>query len=101
MWEAQLWFGHPLDKISPETDAASLGSCSLLIIQNRDDQMTPMADGKALLDAAGFNAQMWTVPSGGHGDAIFDYPAEYAERVTKFLNASFEVEIPLPKPLGP
>jgi pimeloyl-ACP methyl ester carboxylesterase len=101
MWEARLWFGHPLDKISPETDAGSMGNCALLIIQNRDDQVTPMADGKALLDAAGFNAQMWTVPSGGHGDAIFDYPAEYAERVTKFLNASFEVEIPLPKPVGP
>lgn len=101
MWEAGFWFGRPLDKISPETDAANLGSCSLLIIQNRDDQVTPPADGKALMDAAGFDAQMWTVPSRGHGDAIYEYPAEYAQRVTKFLNASFEVEVPVPKPLGP
>src|ERR1700723_1214723 len=72
MWEARLWFGRKLDKISPETDAGNLGTCSLLIIQDRDDQMTPLADGKALLDAASFSAQMWTVPSGGHGDAIFE-----------------------------
>src|SRR5580700_8120640 len=101
MWEAQLWFGRPLDKISPETDAGNLGTCSLLIIQDRDDQMTPLADGKALLDAASFSAQMWTVPSGGHGDAIFEDPKGYAARVIKFLNASFEIEAPAAaKPKG-
>ena len=94
VWEAQLWFGRPLDKISPETDAGNLGTCSLLIIQNRHDQVTPLADGKAILDAAGFNAQMWTVPSGGHGDAIYEEPTGYAARVIKFLDARFEVETP-------
>src|ERR1700674_3066882 len=34
LWEAQLWFGRPLNKISPETDAGNLGTCSLLIIQD-------------------------------------------------------------------
>jgi pimeloyl-ACP methyl ester carboxylesterase len=100
MWEAQLWFGRPLDKISPETDASNLGTCPLLIIQDRDDQMTPLADGKALRDAS-FNAQMWTVPSGGHGDAIYEDPKGYAARVVKFLNASFETEeTPAAKPKG-
>ena len=92
LWEAQLWFGRPLDKISPETDAGNLGTSSLLIIQDRDDQMTPLTDGKALLDSAGFNAQMWTVPSGGHGDAIYEDPKGYASRVIKFLDASFATE---------
>ncbi len=100
MWEAQLWFGRPLDKISPATAAGNLGGCSLLIIQNRDDQMTPLADGKAILASAGFNAQMWTVPSGGHGDAIYEDPAGYAARVIKFLDASFEIETPAAKPQG-
>jgi pimeloyl-ACP methyl ester carboxylesterase len=100
MWEARLWFGRSLNKISPETDAGNLGTCSLLIIQNRDDQVTPLADGQALLDAAGFNAQMWTVPSGGHGDAIFEDAAGYARRVIKFLDASFETETPDAKPPG-
>ena len=100
MWEAQLWFGRPLNQISPETDAGNLGTCSLLIIQNRDDQVTTLADGKALLDAGGFNAQMWTVPSGGHGDAIYEDPNGYAARVIKFLDASFEIETPAAKPQG-
>jgi pimeloyl-ACP methyl ester carboxylesterase len=98
MWEAQLWFGRNLDKVSPETDAGNLGSCALLIIQNRDDQVTPLADGQALLLAAGFNAQMWTVPSGGHGDAIYEDPKGYAARVIKFLDASFDILPPAARP---
>ena len=99
MWEAQLWFGRKLDKISPETDAGSLSGCALLIIQNRDDQVTPVADGKALFDAARYNAQMWTVPSGGHGDAIYEDPKGYAAQVLNFLNTSFEIEgMPAAKP---
>ena len=95
MWEARLWFGRPLEKISPENDAANLG-CPLLIIQNRDDQMTPLADGKALFDAARYNAQMWTVPSGGHGDAIYEDPKGYAAQVVNFLDANFAIERPKP-----
>src|SRR5271163_1184953 len=98
MWEAQLWFGRPLDKISPAIDAGNLGSCSLLIIQDRDDQMTPLADGQALLASAGFNGRMWIVPAGGHGDAIFEDPKGYAARVIKFLNASFGTETPAATP---
>ncbi len=100
IWEAQLWFGRSLYKISPVTDAGNLGSCSLLIIQNRDDKITPLADGQALLAAAGYNARMWTVPSGGHGDAIYEDPKGYASRVIKFLDASFEIEPPAAKPQG-
>ena len=101
MWEAQLWFGRPLYKISPETDAGKLGTCSLLIIQNRDDKVTPVADGKAMLASAGFNSQMWTVPSAGHGDAIYEDPNGYAARVIRFLDASFDIERPAAaKPQG-
>src|ERR1039458_3882086 len=85
MWEAQLWFGRSLYKISPVADAGNLGTCSLLIIQDRDDKITPPAGGKALLDSAGFNAQIWTVPSGGHGDAIYEDPNRYAARAIRLL----------------
>ena len=98
MWEAQLWFGRSLYEISPANDAGNLGTCSLLVIQNRDDKITPLADGKTLLDSAGFNAQMWMVPSGGHGDAIYEDPKGYAARVIKFLDASFDIERPAAKP---
>jgi hypothetical protein len=98
MWEAQLWFGRKLDKISPVTDAGDLGNCSLLIIQNRDDQVTPLTDGQAILVAAGPGARMWTVPSSGHGDAVYEDPREYAARVIKFLDASFQIAAPAAKP---
>jgi pimeloyl-ACP methyl ester carboxylesterase len=94
MWEAQFWFGRKLDKISPAVDAGNLGGCALLIIQNRGDQVTPPEDGKALFDAARYNAQMWTVPSGGHGDGIYEDPKGYAAQVINFLDANFGTEKP-------
>jgi pimeloyl-ACP methyl ester carboxylesterase len=97
MWEAQFWFGRKLDKISPAVDAGNLNGCALLIIQNRDDQVTPPADGKAIFDAARYNAQIWTVPSGGHGDGIYEDPKGYAAQVINFLDASFG-ETPAAKP---
>jgi pimeloyl-ACP methyl ester carboxylesterase len=99
MWEAQFWFGRKLDKISPAVDAGNLGGCALLIIQNRGDQVTPPEDGKALFDAARYNAQMWTVPSSGHGDGIYEDPKGYAAQVINFLDSSFG-ETPAAKPKG-
>jgi hypothetical protein len=60
--------------------------------------VTPIADGQAILAAAGFNARMWTVPSSGHGDALFEDPAGYAAHVIKFLDASFGTETPAATP---
>ena len=88
LWEARLWFGHPLDEISPENDAANL-DCPLLVIQNRGDKITPVAEGQAIDRAAGVNSELWIAPSDGHGDAIYEVPKEYAARVVKFLNESF------------
>lgn len=94
IWEAQWWMGRPLSKISPVTDAANLGDCPLLIIQNRGDKITPLADGNAILYAGGLNSEIWIAPTDGHGDAVYEAPAIYAERVIKFLNASFGIEPP-------
>jgi len=56
---------------------------------------------KTILASAGFDAQMWTVPASGHGDAIYEDPAGYAARVIKFLDASFDTgETPAAKPTG-
>ena len=93
LWEAQWWFGRPLSKISPANDAANL-RCPLLVIQNRGDKITPLADGKAILYSGGLNSEIWIAPTDGHGDAIYEVPATYAERVLRFLNASFGIEAP-------
>ncbi len=94
LWEAQWVFGRPLSKVSPVNDAANLGNCSLLVIQNRGDKITPLVDGKAILYAAGLNSEIWIAPSDGHGDAIYEAPAIYAEHVIKFLNTSFGIQTP-------
>ncbi len=94
LWEAQWVFGRPLSKVSPVNDAANLGNCSLLVIQNRGDKITPLVDGKAILYAAGLNSEIWIAPSDGHGDAIYEAPAIYAEHVIKFLNTSFGIRTP-------
>ena len=91
MLESRWWFGRAPSKISPSTDAANLGNCALLVIQNRGDKITPVADGKAILYASGVNSEIWIAPSEGHGDAIYEVPAAYAEHVVKFLNASFGI----------
>src|SRR6267154_97630 len=101
MFEARFWFGRPLSKISPAVDAASLGNCPLLVIPNRGDKITPLADGKAILYASNVNSEIWIAPSDGHGDAIYEAPAAYGERVIKFLDASFGiVEAPAAAPKG-
>ncbi len=91
MFEARFWFGRPLSKISPVIDAANLGNCPLLVIQNRGDKITPVADGKAILYASGVNSEIWIAPSDGHGDAIYEAPVAYGEHVIRFLNASFGI----------
>jgi pimeloyl-ACP methyl ester carboxylesterase len=98
LWEAQWWFGRPLSKISPANDAANLGNIPLLVIQNRGDKITPPEDGKAILYAGGVNSEIWIAPSDGHGDAIYEVPTMYADRVIKFLNASFGIEAPAAAP---
>jgi pimeloyl-ACP methyl ester carboxylesterase len=101
MWEARWWFGRSVSKIAPAADAANLGNCPLLVIQNRGDKITPPVDGKAILYASGVNSEIWIAPSEGHGDAIYEAPAAYAEHVVKFLNASFGiVETPAAAPKG-
>ena len=100
LWEARWWMGRTLSKISPVTDAAKLGNCPILVIQNRGDKITPPDDGKAILYAAGVNSEIWIAPSDGHGDAIYEAPADYAARVVKFLNTSFGIETPAAAPKG-
>src|SRR5258708_8180364 len=91
-WEAQWWFGKPLSKISPADDAAKLRELPLLVIQNRGDKITPLADGKAILYAGGLNSEIWIAPSDGHGEAIYEAPAVYAGRGVRFLGSGFGLE---------
>jgi len=92
LWETGLLIGHPLWKISPEQAAANLGATPLLVIQNRDDKIVPLAEGEAIARAAADQGQLWVVQADGHGDAIYAAPEEYASRVLAFLGGHIVTE---------
>ncbi len=86
IWEASLMLGRRLEGISPAAAARNLSGCSLMVIQNRGDELTTIADAQAIRTAAGPDAELWLVEAGGHADAIYEGPVEYATYVTDFLN---------------
>jgi hypothetical protein len=95
--EARWWLGRSPRDIAPAAAAAHLGDCRLLIVQNRADPMTPSAQGLAIRDAARGDkgaqqrAGLWLTPTSGHGDAIYELPAQYSIVVDRFLKRSLAV----------
>jgi uncharacterized protein len=86
MLELGLVLGQRPDAVSPEVAAGRLGNCALMVVQNRGDPATPAAQGQAIYTRANpANSALWIVPSNGHGDAIYEAPDEYRERVLAFL----------------
>jgi len=98
MWVARmLYFGQRLNAIAPADAARSLGNCHLLVIQNVQDPIVPVADGQAITLAAARShgyAQLWIAPSKGHGDAVYAAPDEYKKRVLTFVSSALKSETP-------
>ncbi len=97
LWEAGFFLGHSIWKVDPAKAAHDLGPASILVIHNRGDKIVPTAEAEAISGAAGDRGELWIVPSDGHGDAVFEAPAEYASRVLKF----FEQNLLAPSSEGP
>jgi len=85
LWEAGFFLGHSIWKVDPAKAARDLGSAGILVIHNQGDKIVPISDAEAIVTAAGNRGYLWIVPGDGHGDDIFEAPAEYASRVLKFL----------------
>ncbi|HKM98964.1 MAG TPA: hypothetical protein VJX23_00505 [Candidatus Binataceae bacterium] len=85
LWEAGFFLGHSIWKVDPAEAARDLGPAEILVIHNQDDKIVPVSDAQAISAAAGNRSGLWIVPGDGHGDAIYEAPAEYASRVLKFL----------------
>jgi len=85
LWEAGFFLGHSIWKVDPAKAARDLGPAGILVIHNQGDKIVPTSDAEAISSAAGNRGDLWLVPGDGHGDAIFEAPAEYAARVIKFL----------------
>jgi dipeptidyl aminopeptidase/acylaminoacyl peptidase len=85
LFEAGFFLGHSVWKIDPAKAAHDLGEAGILVIHNRDDKIVPVSVAQAISAANGNRAELWIVPGQGHGDAIYEAPAEYPSRVLKFL----------------
>ena len=87
MWELGRALGRSPDSISPESSAARIGPCALLVIQNDKDHLTPGSDGRKIFGAVTnpASARLYITPSEGHGDAIYLDPQTYQTTVLDFL----------------
>jgi hypothetical protein len=81
IWEVGLWIGRSPAELDATSAAARLGSCRLLVIQQRAGALTTVADAGALRAAAGIAAELWIVEAAGNSTAIDAAPKQYAERV--------------------
>jgi pimeloyl-ACP methyl ester carboxylesterase len=61
----------------------------LLLIHGGADTTVPPADGRRLAALAGISAEHWEVPGAEHGEARSAAPAQWDERVSRFLRSAF------------
>ena len=86
IWEFGLTLGTNPDAVSPQIAAGRIGSCAVMVIQDRGDPITPVSDGRAIYSrASSIDREFWIAPTDGHGDAIYEARNEYAQRVLDFL----------------
>jgi dipeptidyl aminopeptidase/acylaminoacyl peptidase len=85
LWEAGFFLGHSIWKVDPAKAARDLGPAAILVIHSQGDMIVPSSEAEAISRAAGDRGDLWIVQGDGHGNAIFEAPAEYAARVIKFL----------------
>ena len=79
--------GARLEDARPRDEIARIAPRPLLLIHSADDQnaTTPLADARALFEAAGGPKTMWIAPRGGHAGAFGANRDEYVRRVLSFL----------------
>ncbi len=75
-WYA-LWTGRDIDNYGPINDIGHINHCPILLIHGTADRMIPYSESEKLQREQP-NAQLWLVPSAGHGGAIQDgrYPRQ-------------------------
>jgi pimeloyl-ACP methyl ester carboxylesterase len=61
----------------------------LLLVHGGADRTVRPADGRRLASLAGPSAEHWEVPGAEHGEARRAAPAQWDERVTRFLRQAF------------
>ena len=79
--------GTAFDQLAPERHAGRVGG-RMLFIHGEEDAIVPVANLERLARAAGSRAETWRIPGRGHSDPHLE--PGFAERLTRFLSATFQ-----------
>lgn len=90
-WSMRLSYhviiGDNLDTLNPLAVIDNIAPRPILLIYGSKE--VSLDGGRAQLEAAGDNAELWIVEGAGHGDYLRVAPEEYETRMVNFFNAAF------------
>lgn len=81
--------GGDLRATEPARIVSLVAPLPLFLIHGTADRTVPAADGRRLATLAGPTAEHWEVPGADHGQARAAAPAQWDERVTRFVRQAF------------
>jgi len=79
--------GARFDQLAPERHAGRVAG-RMLLVHGEEDAVVPVANLERLARAAGGRAEVWRIPGRGHSDPHLE--PGFAERLTRFLSATFQ-----------
>ena len=89
MLMTRILYGYDLAGVRPVDEIPAVAPRPVLILHCTQDDMVPMEQGEALA-AASPGAQTWYVGDCKHAEIHNAHPAEYQERVIRFLNENLK-----------
>jgi len=86
--ELLVWLraGYRFSSVKPLEAVAQISPRPLLVIHGDADTVTPLAEGRALFDAAGDPKEFWFTPGCGHCGAYFADRQAYVDRVIAYFD---------------
>ncbi|HUQ78813.1 MAG TPA: alpha/beta fold hydrolase [Patescibacteria group bacterium] len=81
--------GGDLRATEPGRIVGLVGPLPLFLIHGAADRTVPASEGRRLAGLAGPTAEHWEVPGADHGQARPAAPAEWDERVSRFVRRAF------------
>ena len=88
--ETEHKLGFDFDSVSPEA-AVAKRDFPVLLISGLSDHNIPKRHAQAIYNAAAGRKELWLVPGAGHQQAMKKAPAEFQQRVLKFLASAYSL----------
>ena len=89
---ANVLYGIDLSKLAPENAIKSV-DVPILVIHGNADTRIPTEHGIRVHEAAHAKSEIWLVPSADHGEAFYNFPDDYVERVVSYFRTQLTGEI--------